>query len=207
MKEQQLQQENKSIVQKEKSIELGFIEKEKQKTQNLKQKKSNLKVIYDEKNFKDFLNNSSHQKVPNEYQWYFASNILAIDKIYFKNFTKKVLWEDENFYYLSNYSDKIRNSYEHFNPKYSLVSYDKKNSLIGVVNGYFIILLNEDIADQKRFERQYKIKIISFYPIGKVLIARAVKNSNILNIYKNLKTHKKIKNLSIEIITHFPKEE
>lgn len=206
-REQQSQQNNMNAIQNEKKVEKEIIDKEKYKVQEFKQKKSNLKILYEEKGFKNVLMNASQQKVPSETQWYFAENILAIDKNHFNNLMKEVLWEDENFYYVSSKSDKIHNSPEHFNPNYSLVVYDKNTSTVGVINGYFIIVLNDNITDKKRFENQYDIQIISSYPKDRILVARAVKNSNIMNTFKNLKAHLKVKNINIEIITQFPKAE
>ena len=148
-----------------------------------------------------------HQKVPSKANWYFASNVLAIDKKYFKNLKAEILWGDENFYYVTNSSNKVHNSFEHFNPEYSLVVFEKNNSTVGVVNGYFIIVLNDNIKNKKYFENHFNLDVISSYPKEKIIVARARKNTNIINTFSNLKSYSMIKNLEIEVITEFPKAE
>ena len=158
-----------------------IVSKKTNKIQESKQKDSLVKLKYSETNFKNFLRNSLLQKVPSKVYWYFASNVLAIDKKYFKNLKAEILWGDENFYYVTNSSDKIYNSFEHFNPEYSLVVFEKNNSTVGVVNGYFIIVLNDNIKDKIYFENQFNLDVISSYPKEKIIVARARKNTNIIN--------------------------
>ncbi|MBX9838315.1 MAG: hypothetical protein K2X69_08340, partial [Silvanigrellaceae bacterium] len=177
--------------------------------QNQEKNKQNIliKPIYNEKSFKNLLKNYTHQKIPNTNNWYFVSNVLAIDKNYLKNKEIQILWEDNNFYYISNSSNEVQNSFEQFNPNYSLVAFEKNNSIIGIINGYFFIELNNNITDHKYFENHYNVNIISSYQNEKIIIARAKRNTNIINTFSNLKSNTSIKSLNIEVITEFPKLE
>ena len=207
-KSTELPQVNTVAEQKEEILKKEeILEKEEKINKETNKQFSTIKIKYNEDKFKIFLKSSSHQKIPNTSSWYFASNVLAIDKNYFKNLTKEVLWKDENFYYIANISDKIHNSFDHFNPEYSLVVFDKNNSTVGVVNGYFILSLNANIEDKKYFENQYNVNIISTYSKEKIIVARAKKNTNLVNTFSHLKSNSTIKDLEIEIITDFPKAE
>ncbi|WP_186648900.1 hypothetical protein [Fluviispira vulneris] len=161
-------------------------------------------VEFKESEFKVFLKKSTNKKIPATNNWSFVKNVLAIDKKYLKDPNKKILWEDDNFYYVRTNSSNMNGSYEHFNPNFSLVAFQKETSSVGIFNGFFIVELKQKINDLLAFETQNNVKIISSYPKSNILVLRAREKSNILQTLDTLKINPNIKNSNLEIITDFP---
>ncbi|BBH52709.1 hypothetical protein [Fluviispira sanaruensis] len=169
-----------------------------------KYKNMHKNVEFKESEFKVYLKKEAHKKIPTLNNWSFVNNVLAMDKKDLKDPNKKILWEDDNFYYVRTNSSNLNGSYEQFNPKFSLVAFQNDTSTVGIVNGFFIIELKQKINDIYAFEAQNHVKLISSYPKSKIIVVRAKENSNILQTLQSLKANPNIKNSNLEIITGFP---
>ncbi|KAB8033396.1 hypothetical protein [Fluviispira multicolorata] len=172
----------------------------------LEEKNKNLhkNVEFKESEFKVFLKKEANRKIPSTNNWSFVNNVLAMDKKNLKDPNKKILWEDDNFYYVRTNSSEMNGSYEHFNPKFSLVAIQNDTFSVGIVNGFFIIELKQKINDIHAFEIQNHVKLISSYPKSNIIVVRAQEKSNILQTIYDLKINPNIKDSNLEIITGFP---
>lgn len=168
------------------------------------EKKSIVKLKYNEHEFKNYLKKSIEDKVPGSKNWYFSSKVIAVDKRSFKDSKPEIFWEDKHFYYISSKSLNSSGSFTSFNPSHSLVAFDKNSLDVGIVNGFFILQLKNKIENVEHFENQYHVDFQSFYSGSNIMIVRAKEKSNLIRISKELEKNPSVKSLNIEVISDFP---
>ncbi|KAB8027769.1 hypothetical protein [Fluviispira multicolorata] len=165
--------------------------------------KTTEKLKYNEFTFKKFLEKSASEKVPGNKNCYFASKVLAIDKKNLKNPNYEILWEDRYLYYISSKNTGIKASPTNFNTNYSLVTFDKSNSRIGIVNGFIILRTKKEISSMNHFSNKYNVNIVSSYPSDNVYVVRTKRKTNIIQTISKIKGSSSIKSANLEIINTF----
>ncbi len=156
--------------------------------------KLNVKTVYS--NVEDFVNvlkSNSHMRLSSSSNYYFVDNIVAIPKIAEQK-NKEILWQDSsNFYY------KSSTTYQNYDQNKYIVMLDKETGRFALTSGVYVLKYKNTIENKLEFENKNRIKILSDFNSDKIIIVKAEKGSNLLEIYKKLKSEKNIDKVDLEI--------
>ncbi|APJ04462.1 hypothetical protein [Silvanigrella aquatica] len=152
-----------------------------------------------QKDFFNLLKKNSLTKLSNNSKFYFVDNVTVIKLNNIKNKNKEYLWQDNDNVYKSS-----SNSYRNLNYDKKLLVINKNNDTIFYSNGSYIIKYKNQIGDIQYFQNAYHVKIIKNFPDDKMMFLRAKKNSNLLEILKNLKLNSSL--VSVELDLDIPSE-
>ncbi len=158
--------------------------------------KSNYKTVYT--NVEDFvkvLKTNSHMRLSSSSSYYFVDNIVAIPKTV-KQKNKEILWEDtSNLYY------KSSTTYQHYDQNKYIVMLDKETGRYALTSGIYIVKYKNNFENKHDFENKNRVKILSDYTNDKIVMLRAEQHSNLLEIFKKLKSEKNFEKVDLEITT------